>query len=122
LVYNGGFEGARLKELASIFPDLSKELFAIVERFFDLLPFAREFYYHPDMKGSWSIKDVLPTIAPELDYPNLQISNGSMTQDAYKRALDQNISIKEKNDLRTAMLKYCEQDTFAMVRLIKAWD
>jgi len=121
LVYNGGFEGARLKELASTFPDLSKELFSIVERFFDLLPFAREFYYHPDMKGSWSIKDVLPTVAPELDYSNLVIGNGSMTQGAYKKAIDQNISVHEKNELRTAMLKYCEQDTIAMVKLIKAW-
>jgi hypothetical protein len=121
LVYNGGFEGARLKELASTFPDLSKALLAIIERFFDLLPFARQFYYHPDMKGSWSIKDVLPTVAPELDYSSLEIGDGSMAQDAYKQAIKQNISIQEKNDIRTAMLKYCEQDTIAMVTLIKAW-
>jgi hypothetical protein len=122
LVYNGGFEGARLKELALTFPDLSKALLAIIERFFDLLPFARQFYYHPDMKGSWSIKDVLPTVAPELAYSDLEISDGSMAQDAYKQAIKQNISTQEKNDIRTAMLKYCEQDTIAMVTLIKAWD
>lgn len=120
-VYNGGFEGARLKELAAIFPDLSKALLAIIERFFDLLPFARQFYYHPDMKGSWSIKDVLPTVAPELDYSGLEIGDGSMVQDAYKQAIKQNISMQEKNDIRAAMLKYCEQDTIAMVTLIKAW-
>lgn len=28
-------------------------------------------YYHPDMLGSWSVKAVLPTIAPELDYASL---------------------------------------------------
>ena len=30
----------------------------------DLLPIYRNHYYHRDMRGSWSIKAVLPTVAP----------------------------------------------------------
>lgn len=29
-----------------------------IDRMVDLLPIARERYYHPDMHGSWSIKAV----------------------------------------------------------------
>ena len=41
---------------------------AIMGRLVDLHPVTRENYYHPDMLGSWSIKAVLPTVAPDMDY------------------------------------------------------
>jgi hypothetical protein len=121
VVYNAGFEGARIKELALALPHLSAGLLAITERFFDLLPLARSHYYHPDMKGSWSIKAVLPTIAPELDYANLEVSNGGMAQEAYKEAIHSQTTPERKEKVRSAMLKYCEQDTIAMVKIIQAW-
>ncbi|WP_397391959.1 DUF2779 domain-containing protein [Polynucleobacter sp.] len=121
VVYNAGFEGARIKELAAAFPNLASELLAIPERFFDLLPLARNYYYHPDMKGSWSIKDVLPTIAPELDYANLEVSDGAMAQEAYKEAIHSGTTPERKEEVRNAMLKYCEQDTIAMVNIVHAW-
>ena len=122
IVYNAGFEGARIKELAAAFPHLSSELLTIPERFFDLLPLARNHYYHPDMKGSWSIKDVLPTIAPELNYANLEVSDGAMAQEAYKEAIHPQTSPERKEKVQEAMLKYCEQDTIAMVKIVHAWS
>ncbi|MBU3606853.1 DUF2779 domain-containing protein [Polynucleobacter sp. MWH-Creno-3A4] len=122
IVYNAGFEGARIKELALAFPHLASELLAIPERFFDLLPIARNYYYHPDMKGSWSIKDVLPTIAPELDYANLEVSDGTMAQEAYKEAIHSQTTPERKEVVRRAMLKYCEQDTIAMLKIVRAWS
>jgi hypothetical protein len=122
IVYNAGFEGARIKELAAAFPQLSSELLAIPERFFDLLPLARNHYYHPDMKGSWSIKDVLPTIAPELDYANLEVGDGGMAQDAYREAIDPGTPKDRKSHIREAMLRYCKQDTFAMVKIAHVWS
>src|SRR5690606_18470373 len=65
LVYNQSFEKTRIKELAAMFPDLSTPLLSLLERVVDLLPITKDFYYHPAMKGSWSIKAVLPTIAPD---------------------------------------------------------
>ena len=122
IVYNAGFEGARIKELAAAFPSLASELLSIPERFFDLLPLARNHYYHPDMKGSWSIKDVLPTIAPELDYANLEVSDGAMAQEAYKEVIHSGTTSERKEEVRNAMLKYCEQDTIAMVNIVHAWS
>ena len=121
IVYNAGFEGARIKELAAAFPHLSSELLTIPERFFDLLPLARNHYYHPDMKGSWSIKEVLPTIAPELDYANLEVSDGAMAQEAYKEAIHGQTTPERKEEVRNAMLKYCQQDTIAMLKIVQSW-
>ena len=119
IVYNAPFEGSRIKELAEAFPDLAPALLAAVDRLFDLLPLARNHYYHPDMKGSWSIKAVLPTIAPELDYSNLAVAHGGMAQDAYLDLIGNELSGEDRAKLKTDLLAYCEQDTLAMVKVLE---
>jgi hypothetical protein len=57
-------------------------LLSINDRVVDLLPMTRQHYYHPAMKGSWSIKAVLPTIAPDLRYDELEVGNGGDAQNA----------------------------------------
>jgi hypothetical protein len=52
------------------------------------------------MRGSWSIKRVIPTIAPELDYANLDIvSEGSQAQIAFMEMIeaDENPERKEES-------------------------
>lgn len=117
IVYNAGFECGRMRELAADFPDLAPALNAIIDRVFDLLPVAREHYYHPDMMGSWSIKAVLPTIAPELDYSQLDVADGGMAQEAFLELLNSETSPDRKSELTDGLLKYCERDTLAMVRV-----
>lgn len=117
LVYNASFEVSRLRELAEHFPDLRDALLRIIERVVDLLPVARDHYYHPAMRGSWSIKAVLPTIAPELDYRNLSVADGGMAQEAFREILEPATTAERRAELRQGLLDYCERDTFAMVRL-----
>lgn len=117
IVYNAGFECGRMRELAANFPDLAPALNAIIDRVFDLLPVAREHYYHPDMMGSWSIKAVLPTIAPELDYGQLDVADGGMAQEAFLELRDPGTSAERKAEVTRGLLKYCERDTLAMVRV-----
>ena len=87
-------------------------------RLFDLLPLAREHYYHPAMMGSWSIKRVLPTIAPDLDYGNLEsVQSGDMVEPVYFEMVDAATTAERKAELTEALLTYCERDTLAMVRV-----
>ena len=65
------YEKRVLNALAAHYPDLAEDLHKLIERLVDLLPIVRRTYYHPDMLGSWSIKNVLPTVAPHLDYGSL---------------------------------------------------
>ena len=121
VVWNQGFEGARLRELAERFPGHAEALLAIVENMVDLLPIYRAHYYHRDMRGSWSIKSVLPTIAPDLDYGDLEVSGGGEAQEAYLNASHPGTLSEDRERLRQGLLKYCERDTLAMVRLAKAF-
>jgi hypothetical protein len=116
-VYNAPFERSRMQELAEYYPDLAPALEAAIDRIVDLLPIAREHYYHPNMRGSWSIKAVLPTIAPDLAYDNLEVANGGMAQDAFAEIMQPETLPERRQLLRDALLLYCERDTLAMVRI-----
>jgi hypothetical protein len=122
IVWNKGFEGARLRELAARFPQHAAGLLAIVDKLVDLLPLYRAHYYHRDMRGSWSIKAVLPTLDPDLAYANLEVADGGEAQDAYLKACHADITEDERERLRVRLLAYCERDTWAMVRLAHAFE
>lgn len=113
------YEKARIKELAERFPDLSRDLIAVNERLFDLILTAKRHYYHPEMMGSWSIKAVLPTIAPDLRYDELEVCNGLAAQLAYLEITDPATTEDRRQVLTEGLREYCTLDTFAMVRL--AW-
>jgi len=116
-VYFAGFEKTRIRELAELYDDLRPALEAINERVVDLLPIARDYYYHPDMKGSWSIKAVLPTVAPELAYDDLEVADGGMAMVAFAEMIDEKTASERAEQLRESLLLYCERDTVAMLKL-----
>ncbi|WP_198924181.1 DUF2779 domain-containing protein [Acidithiobacillus caldus] len=117
-VYNASFERSRMMELGRRFPDLSGAMHAIIDRVVDLLPIARNRYYHPSQHGSWSIKAVLPAAVPELSYQDLEgVQDGGAAQESFLEAIDTNTSTERKDQLRQQLLAYCRLDTYAMVRL-----
>lgn len=121
-VYNAGFEGARLRELAERFTDLSERLLAIDDRLFDLLPLARKYFYHPSQHGSWSIKKILPALVPELSYSNLEgVQDGGMAMDAFIEAIHPDTIKERKLEITKQLLAYCKQDTLAMVKIFEAF-
>ena len=117
LGYNVGFERSVMNNLAEMYPDISGQLRRLAVRCADLLTIARRYYYHRDMKGSWSIKAVLPTVAPDLDYANLDVQHGTMAQEAYLEAIHPDTPPARKAELSQGLLAYCERDTRALVRL-----
>ena len=115
IAWNAEFERKRLIELAEDFSDLSGVLRSLADRIVDLLPVAKEHWYHRDQRGSWSIKAVLPTIAPDLSYDDLAVANGGDAQVAYRRATAPETSETERQEIKRSLLAYCERDTEAMM-------
>jgi hypothetical protein len=113
------YERGVIRGLMTMFPDLAGSLKAIDRRLVDLHPPTRINYYHPDMLGSWSIKAVLPTIAPDMDYSALEgIQQVTDASAAYLKGIDASTSAERKEEIRRDLLKYCKHDTLAMVRLL----
>jgi hypothetical protein len=120
VTYNLPTERAGLKALAGRCPDLAPQLEAMIARLVDLLPLVKAYYYHPAMKGSYSIKAILPAVVPELSYEDLEVKDGRAAQVAWLAASHPDASPEYKARLREAMLRYCERDTWAMVALVRA--
>lgn len=120
LVYNKTFEQTRLREMAEIFPEFREHLLNIRDNIIDLMdPFFNQDYYVKEMGDSYSIKKVLPALFPNdpsLDYHNLeQVHKGDEASNAYQSL--PTLSEQEQIKLRKNMLKYCELDTYAMVKI-----
>lgn len=119
LVYNQGFESARLREIALDFPQYSHSIELILERIVDLMiPFQKKWVYHPAMNGSYSIKKVLPALIPNLSYKGMKIADGGTAMNAFE-------SLYYEKDFHTievtrkALLEYCGMDTWAMVKILE---
>ena len=120
LAYNMSFEKTIIKKLANIYPDLKAHLLNIHDNIKDLMvPFQSKWYYTKDMHGSYSIKYVLPALFPDdasLNYHNLDlIHNGSEAMSSYAELGSK--SLEEQAYIRERLLRYCELDTYAMVKV-----
>lgn len=120
MVFNESFEKTRIKELARDFPMYAEPLMKIRDGIVDLaLPFSRRHYYHPELRGKYSIKVVLPHLVPEMAkaYKELElVQNGSDAMNTFPRL--KTMGQEERDRYRSALLRYCELDTLAMVRVL----
>jgi CRISPR/Cas system-associated exonuclease Cas4 (RecB family) len=116
IVYSN-FEETRIKALRDAFPDLAKGLQAILDRLTNLLSIIEDNVYHPDFRGSFSIKNVLPALVPTLSYAGLDVADGDTAITRFARMARGDISGDDVQITRKHLLDYCKLDTFAMVRL-----
>ncbi|MEL7646052.1 MAG: DUF2779 domain-containing protein [Anaerolineaceae bacterium] len=118
LVWNKSFEMTRNREMAALHPQFASFLEDLNERIVDLAESIKEgLYIHPGLRGSWSIKKVLPVLDPEgQDYPDLEISEGRQASEAWWEMLHSE-DTEKKEALYRALLNYCALDTQAMVRV-----
>lgn len=118
LVYNIGFERSRLKELMELYPDSADELGSIINRLKDLMiPFSQKWYYSPEMRGSYSIKAVLPALVPELSYNDLVIQEGGTASNIFLSMINNKYE-GDVEQTRLHLLEYCKLDTLAMVEIL----
>ncbi len=122
LVYDILMERNVLNGLKKDFPEFISEIENRLSRMVDLVqPFQERSYYHPAMKNSFSIKNVLPALVPELNYSNLKIASGSVAMIAFE-------NLKKETDMfriletKEQLLEYCKMDTLAMVKVFEVLE
>ena len=113
------FERRVIRELARSLPDLAPDLEALLDRMWDLLKVIERNYYHRDLHGSFSIKQVLPVVVPDMGYEELAIADGREASVAYQTSLECEDE-QERARIHQALREYCKQDTLAMLMLRRA--
>jgi len=119
IVFNRSFEASRLNEIAATFPDFKFQVSIITSRIKDLMEiFQKREYYAPEMKGSYSIKQVLPALVPGFSYENMAIGDGGSASHAFMSLVSETDWAKIRMT-RENLLEYCKLDTLAMVEILK---
>lgn len=122
IVWNQSFEKKRNEEIGKRLPEYRDFMQSVNNRVVDLMiPFHGNttVYYHPDFKGSASIKYVLPALVPHLSYKDLHIQEGGAASDTWNRIVSGEYSDDDKNMKVQALKDYCHLDTLAMVEIWK---
>lgn len=120
IVWNKTFEMSRNREMAVLHPQHAGFLEQLNQRIVDLGDVvSKGIYLHPGFKGSWSIKNVLPVMVPELSYERLPIHKGDQASLTWWQLRFGEMSDDDRAALVEAMLRYCELDTTAMVMIFK---
>jgi len=115
------FEKTRIREMQQAVPQLAAELAALQAKLLDLHPVMRNCVYHPGFNGSYSLKEILTPLVPELTYDDLVIVDGRVASVEIARLLfvAGKIPRHEHDRVRKDLLNYCERDTWAMVKLLE---
>ncbi|MCY3541431.1 MAG: DUF2779 domain-containing protein [Gammaproteobacteria bacterium] len=110
------YERTVLKSLATAIPERADEIAAISSRWFDLHRVVKNSIYHPEFRGSFSIKSVLPVLVPGMGYDDLEIVDGQTASVLYMQALE-NRDKRKRQQTFANLRAYCERDTLALVGL-----
>lgn len=114
------YEERVINSLIDDYPEFAEALQNVVHRLFDLFPVVKTNYYDPRMLGSWSIKAVLPTIAPNMDYAELEgVKEGTAASEGFIEAISPDTAPRRKAELEEQLLRYCKFDTQAMAEIVR---
>lgn len=118
VVYYAPFERGVLRSLIDAFPQHGEAIEARIDRMVDLIePFKRRAYWHLQMGGSNSLKQVLPVFAPELSYEEMEVSDGDQAMAVFLSLAGEDDPARIES-LRQDLWEYCKLDTLAMVRIL----
>ena len=123
IVWNKSFEAGCNRIMAELYPPAAPFLLAMNDRMIDLADvISKGHWVHPAFGGRWSLKVVLPVVAPELAYDRLEIGNGGLASVQWARCvLDEpgEVPEPEREAIFAALRDYCHLDTLAMVRTLE---
>lgn len=83
-----------------------------------MIPFKQKWYCTPEMRGSNSIKYVLPAFVPELSYNELKIKEGGTASNTFLSMVNETFEVDVK-ETRRHLPEYCSLDTYAMVKILE---
>jgi len=120
LTWNMSYEKGCNDRMAKLFPEYVTFLGSVNERINDLMiPFSLMWFFDKDFFGSASVKKVLPVLAPELSYTEMNIGEGLLARRLWTQTVLEGKNQDSREIIMSDLSKYCTLDTFAMVRILE---
>jgi len=120
LAWNMSYEKGCNDRMVALYPEYSEFLVDLNERIVDLMtPFSEMWYFHKDFFGSASVKNVMPVLAPELSYKDLNVGSGLLARRMWTQTVLEGKHEEDRAQILEDLSKYCTLDTYAMVRIFQ---
>lgn len=131
------FEQTQNNAMSKRYSDYKSLIDNVNSRIWDLMtPFHQQWYIHPDFKGSYSIKNVLPVLVPGFSYEGLAVQDGAEAMIRWVQMVHgggitaQYLGLEGEGlvdvpeggvdeGTKEELLEYCKMDTMAMVKLLE---
>lgn len=118
IVWSQGFEKTVNKQIGEMYPEFAGFFAEVNEKIFDLRKiFSDQHYLHPGLRGSTSIKKVVPVLVPHISYEDLAIGDGMTASITWFQMATSEMDEAERRRLRDELCRYCHMDTWAMVEI-----
>lgn len=116
-----GYEKRCIDALKEAVPELASELTDLISRLVDLKKVVEKNLAYPEFMGSYSIKDVLTPLVPDLTYEGMEVADGMTASVRLITMMLEGASwpADKLEAERKVLLEYCDLDTWAMVKLLE---
>jgi hypothetical protein len=121
IAWNKAFECQVNDSIGRRFSPVREYIIELNDRFYDLMDiFSKQYFVHRDLRGSVSIKKVLPVLTPELSYSHLGIQDGATASLSWSRIISGDIDDQECAPLQASLRDYCALDSYGMFAIWRA--
>ena len=117
-MYDKSLEENVLNQLISLYPDYKTQVDLLKNKIVDLAELIKQGnYYHPSMKGNFSLKSLAPIIHSDTNFDKLDIQSGISAMYIYESLLAMDNDI-EKETIKAQLIEYCEMDAVVTYQLL----
>ncbi len=117
LVFDDQLEKNVINRLKQEFPELKKELEHLLKKLVDFaVPFQQLWYYSAGMKGSFSLKNILPALCNDQSFSQLPINSGVQAMYAWME-IQQEPDVFRVSEVKEQLKEYCQTDTLALMKI-----
>jgi len=121
LVFDQQMEKKILGVLANKFPDYASEISKLKASIIDIRkPLAQNWYYHPKMKGNYSLKALASALASNFD-DSIEIDDGILAALEYEYLISNEMEDAESMSVLESISQYAYQDTAVIPEIIAHW-
>jgi hypothetical protein len=118
-MFDKSLEENILNQLVELFPEYRKDVLELKAKIIDLAePIQKGNYYHPDMKGNFTLKSLAPIVNQESGFDSLDIQSGITAMYIYESLLANENSI-EQETIKQQLIDYCEMDALVTYQLLQ---
>lgn len=122
IVFEDQLERRILNKLKDLYPEYADQINNRLERMQDLrYPFKNLHYYHPSMKGNFSLKAIYEALINTNGDQEPDIEHGGIASVIYEQLIEETDDVKIAEQ-KEQLLAYCKSDTYALVKIMEALE